>query len=184
MKEDLTMRQVIIENPVLNSPFEEPSRHFRFDDEGITNDIVEERRISSYFIPIAQPRKKGSQQLPFDTEWIRDRIEENKVVNRIRQRVGLWRKGGYLGVTPTTSKLFEYWTKPERERKLFFCQIEALETAIYITEVAKKYGDLWIENQLREANHQSDPGLPRMALRWRPARARRSSWRCSLPGRR
>ncbi len=133
------MRQVIIENPVINSPFDEPSRHFRFDDEGITNDIVEERRISSYFIPIAQPRKKDSKQLRFDTEWTKDRIEENKVVNRIRQRVGLWRKGGYLGVTPTTSKLFEYWTKPERERKLFFCQLEALETAIYIAEVAKKY---------------------------------------------
>jgi len=159
------MRQVIIENPVLNSPFDEPSRHFRFDDEGITNDIVEERRISSYFIPIAQPRKKGSQQLPFDTEWIQDRVEENKVVNRIRQRVGMWREGGYLGVTPTTSKLFEYWTKPERERKLFFCQIEALETAIYIAEGAKKYGDAWIENQLREANYQSNPGLPRMALK-------------------
>jgi type III restriction enzyme len=159
------MGQVIIENPVLNSPFDEPSRHFRFDEEGITNDIVEERRISSYFIPIAQPRKRGSQQLPFDTEWIQDRIEENKVVNRIRQRVGLWREGGYLGVTPTTSKLIEYWTKPERERKLFFCQIEALETAIYIAEVAKKYGEPWIENQLREANDQSNPGLPRITDR-------------------
>ena len=159
------MRQVIIENPVLNSPFDEPSRHFRFDEEGITNDIVEERRISSYFIPIAQPHRRGRQQLPFDTEWTKDRIEENKVVNRIRQRIGLWREGGYLGVTPTTSRLLEYWTKPERERKLFFCQIEALETAIYIAEVAKKYGDPWIENQLREANDQSNPGLPRMALK-------------------
>jgi type III restriction enzyme len=159
------MRQVIIENPVLNSPFDEPLWHFRFDDEGITNHKVEERRISSYFIPIAQPRKKGNKQLPFDTEWTKDRIEENKVVNRIRQRVGMWREGRYLGVTPTTSKLFEYWTKPERERKLFFCQIEALETAVYITEVAKKYNDAWIENQLREANDQSNPGLPRMALK-------------------
>jgi len=156
------MRQVIIENPVLNSPFDEPSRHFRFDEEGITNDIVEERRISSYFIPIAQPHRRGSQQLPFDTEWTKDRIEENKVVHRIRQRIGLWREGGYLGVTPTTSSLLEYWTKPERERKLFFCQIEALETAIYIAEVAK---NPWIENQLREANDQSNPGLPRMALK-------------------
>jgi hypothetical protein len=102
---------------------------------------LEDRRISSYFIPIPQPRKKGNKQLQFDTEWTKDRIEKNKVVNRIRQRVGLWREGGYLGVTPTTSKLFEYWTKPERERKLFFCQIEALETAIYIAEGAKKYGD-------------------------------------------
>ena len=159
------MAQVVIENPILNSPFEEPTRHFRFDDEGITDDIVDERRVSSYFVPIAQPRKKGSKQLQFDTEWTKDRIEENKVVNRIRQHVGIWRDGGYLGVTPTTSKLLEYWTNPDRERKLFFCQIEALETAIYITEVAKKYGIAWIENQVRDANDQANPGLPRMACK-------------------
>src|SRR5688572_22709086 len=77
----------------------------------------------------------------------------------------MWRKGGYVGVTPTTAQLMEYWTNPEREKKLFFCQNEALETAIYITEVAKKYGDSWIENALREANDQSNPGLPRMAFK-------------------
>jgi type III restriction enzyme len=72
------MKQVVIENPVLNSPFEEPKRHFRFSDEGITNEIVEARRVSSYFIPIAQPKKKGkAAQLAFDTEWTKDRIEEN-----------------------------------------------------------------------------------------------------------
>jgi hypothetical protein len=31
--------QVVIANPVINSPFEEPKRHFRFNDEGITNQI-------------------------------------------------------------------------------------------------------------------------------------------------
>ena len=53
----------------------------------------------------------------------------------------MWRKGGYVGVTPVTARLITYWTAPDREKKLFFCQNEALETAIYITEVAKKYGD-------------------------------------------
>lgn len=158
------MQPVIIEDPILNSAFAEPFRHFKFTDEGITNEVVESRRVSSYFIPIARPKKQG-QQLHFDTEWTQDRIEENKVVNRIRQRVSQWREGGYLGVTPTTSRLLEYWTDPERERKLFFCQIEALETAIYITEVAKKYSDAWIENDLREANKQANPGLPRMAFK-------------------
>jgi hypothetical protein len=52
------MAQVVIENPVLNRPFEEPKRHFRFSDEGITNEIAETRRVSSYFIPIAKPKKK------------------------------------------------------------------------------------------------------------------------------
>jgi type III restriction enzyme len=159
------MSQVVIENPIINSPFDEPTRHFRFTDEGITNEVVEGRRTSSYFIPIAKPKKKGKQQLQFDTEWTQDRIEENKLVNDIRRRVALWRKGGYVGVTPTTARLIAYWTDPNREKKLFFCQNEALETAIYFAEVAKKYGDAWIENAIREANDTSNPGLPRTAFK-------------------
>ena len=159
------MSQVVIENPIINSPFDEPTRHFRFSDEGITNETVDGRRTSSYFVPIAQSKKKGSKQIQFDTEWTQDRIEENKQVNDIRRRVALWRKGGYVGVTPTTARLITYWTDPNREKKLFFCQNEALETAIYIAEVAKKYGDAWIENAIREANDTSNPGLPRAAFK-------------------
>jgi type III restriction enzyme len=161
------MSQVVIENPIINSPFSEPTRHFKFDDEGITNEQAEGRRISSYFVPIARPRKSkgGAKQEVFDTEWTQDRIEENKLVNDIRRRVSQWRAGGYVGVTPTTARLIAYWTDPSREKKLFFCQNEALETAIYLTEVAKKYGDSWIENTLREANDGSNPGLPRMAFK-------------------
>lgn len=121
------MSQVVIENPIINSPFEEPTRHFRFSDEGITNEVDEGRRTSSYFVPIAKPKKKGSKQLQFNTEWTQDRIEENKLVNDIRRRVAMWRKGGYIGVTPTTARLIAYWTDPNREKKLFFRQKEALE---------------------------------------------------------
>ncbi len=159
------MSQVIIENPIINSPFDEPTRHFRFTDEGITNEIIDGRRTSSYFVPIAKPKKMGSKQLQFDTEWTKDRIEENKLVNDIRRRVAMWRKGGYVGVTPTTARLIAYWTDPAREKKLFFCQNEALETAIYVAEVAKKYGDAWIENAIRDANDTSNPGLPRTAFK-------------------
>jgi len=68
------MKQVVIENPILNSPFEEPNRHFQFDDDGITNEIAEGRRVSSYFIPIPKPKKKGPKQaMLFDTEWTQDR---------------------------------------------------------------------------------------------------------------
>ena len=52
-------RQVVIANPIINSPFDEPQRHFRFDDDGITDDIVDQRRSSSYFVPIAKPKTKG-----------------------------------------------------------------------------------------------------------------------------
>jgi type III restriction enzyme len=161
------MTQVTIENPIINSPYDEPTRHFRFSDEGITNEVETGRRVSSYFVPIAQPRKKkgSGEQVLFDTEWTQDRIEENKLVNDIRRRVSLWRSGGYVGVTPTTARLIAYWTDPNRERKLFFCQNEALETAIYIAEVARKYNDAWIENAVRDANDTSNPGLPRTAFK-------------------
>ena len=159
------MSKVVIENPIINSPFDEPTHHFEFSDEGITDKIVPKRRPSSYFVPIARPKKKGSTQLSFDTEWTQDRIEENRLVNDIRHRVALWRKGGYGGVTPTTARLLAYWTDPNREKKLFFCQTEALETAIYILEVAKKDGEAWIENSIRDGNDTSNPGLPRTAFK-------------------
>ena len=157
------MKDAVIENPILNSPFEEPSRHFRFSDEGITSTIDESRRTSSYFIPIAQPKKKGK-QLVFDTEWTQDRVEENVFINRVRERVRIWREGHYSGITKTTRQLLEHWKDPERSRKLFFCQIEALETTIYIAEVARKF-DAWIENDLRAANQSANPLLDRVALK-------------------
>ncbi len=160
------LKQVVIENPILNSPYCEPGRHWKFEDYGISDQIVEGRRISSYFVPIAQPRKKTKDnQLLLDTEWTQDRIEENVFINKVRQRVNLWRQGGYSFITRTSRRLLEYWTDPEREKKLFFCQIEALETIIYIAEAAAKCGDNWIENQLRVENESCNPGLFRMAFK-------------------
>jgi type III restriction enzyme len=159
-----TSSRVVIDNPVLNSPYQEPQRHFLFTEDGITNQVIEGRRLSAYFMPIARPKVKAKQLL-FDTEWTRDRLKESDEVNRFRTRVAAWRQGGYLNATPTTRALLSYWTDPERERKLFFCQIEALETTIYITEAARKSGDTWIDGFLTEANNRSNPGLPRLALK-------------------
>jgi hypothetical protein len=99
-------RQLVIENPVINSPFEEPCRHFRFSEQGITNEIVEGRRPSSYFIPIPRPKgHKGETPDLFDTGWTEDRIQLNPFINKIWGRVALWRKGGYSGVTRMTARL-------------------------------------------------------------------------------
>src|SRR2546425_5796743 len=159
------MSDVVIQNPVINSPFREPSRNFEFGDLGITGVINEGRRQSSYFVPIPHGRRQTA-QLSLEAEWTKDRLRDNELVNRIREKVATWRKGGHAGVTATTARLLHYWTAPERDKKLFFCQIEALETAIYLTEVASKYGDAWIENQLREANETGgNPELFRVALK-------------------
>ncbi len=153
------MKQVIIENPIINSPFVEPTRHFRFTDEGITNEVVDGRRISSYFVPIAQPKKKGGKQQDLFDDGVDRKTASKKTSSSttIRRRVARWRKGGYAGVTPTTARLIAYWTDPGREKKLFFCQNEALETAIYISEVAKKYGDAWIENRSWQSERHLEP---------------------------
>ena len=82
------MADAVIDNPILNSPFEEPTQHWKFERDGITNEIVEGRRVSSYFMPIPKS-KRGKDQLQFETEWTSDRIEENRTINQIRERVGL-----------------------------------------------------------------------------------------------
>ncbi len=135
-----SLPDVVIENPVINSPFREPAQHFRFDEDGITSDIADGRRPSSAFVPIAAPKRMGGQQA-FVSQWTADRLQPNETVNRFRRGIDLWRQGGHLQVTPTTRRLLDYWSDPERARPLFFCQIEALETAIYITEGAPKFGD-------------------------------------------
>jgi len=155
-------RDVRIDNPILNSPFDAPTRHFKFDDEGITSEVVDGRRPSSYFVPVPATKKKRG-QAAFDTEWTADRVEQNPTINRIRERVDMWRQGGWPHVTPTSRRLLGYWTDPDRERKLFHAQIEALETAIYIAEVATKVGDAWIPNMLAEASANANPGVSRIA---------------------
>jgi hypothetical protein len=77
----------VIDNPIINSPYRAPTRHFAFDNDGITNRIVEARRESSYFVPVPRPRKRGAQQQLEFAELTADQIEKNQFVNEIRARV-------------------------------------------------------------------------------------------------
>lgn len=155
---------VVLDNPILNSPFAEPSRHWRFDEDGITDDVVGERRESAYFMPIPAARRRGGQK-SFATEWTGDRIHASTFINEVRKRVGLWRADGWPATTATTRRLLQHWTRPDRARPLFFCQVEAVETAIYLTEAARRYGDEWIGNKLHETADEANPGLLRIALK-------------------
>jgi hypothetical protein len=67
--------------------------------------------------------------------FTQDREQENTFINRVRKRVSLWGKGGYVAITRTIHRLLDYWKNPQREKKLFFCQIEALETAGELVEL-------------------------------------------------
>jgi len=150
------MSQAAIENPVINSPFGEPRRHFRFAENDITNEIVPGRRRSTYFIPIAKPKLKGAQKQGMLDLNIQHRAEENKLINDLRERVSRWRQAGRPYTIAVTRRLLDHWTRPNRERRLFFCQIEAVETIIYLIEIAPRRQPWHVYSQrLRQANAQA-----------------------------
>lgn len=154
-----------IDNPILNSPYQEPTRHFRFDHDNQITDVIDAgRRGSSDFLPIAAPKKKAAPSL-FDA--LEEKREESGHVNRIRGLVKRWREMGRPDITPVSRALLEHWDDPDRSRRLFFCQVEALETLIYITEVAKqtKYGDVWIETYLLQKAEEAGTELFRVACK-------------------
>jgi type III restriction enzyme len=159
----------LIENPVINSPFGEPQRHFRFAENGITDEILPGRRRSTYFIPIAQPKLKGAQKQAALDLSVQHRAEENQLINDLRERVAHWRQAGRPYTTALTRRLLDYWTRPDWERRLFFCQIEAVETLIYLTEIAPRHdanhGTFLLE-RLRQANAQATPDSHAALLRY------------------
>jgi len=162
-----------ITNPILNSPYEEPRFHFRFNELGITDEILEGRRNSTYRIPIPLPKSRGKSrdqvQLGFEGTLL-EIEEELPFINDVRAQVGLWRRNEY---TPApnriTRRLLEHWTDIEQRRdnkRLYFCQLEAIETAIYLSEIAPKAGKNDLIEEIRRANQSFNPDLPlRIAMK-------------------
>ena len=159
------MSTVNIDNPVINSPFEEPKRHFKFNARGITEEIAEGRRRSEYFMPFPKPKKKPTApQMLFELPE-QDLREANVFINSVRTKVEAWRNSGYPGVTPTTQRLLEHWNDPENEPRLYFCQREAVETAIYLNECDNKRRNDLFYRQLVKANEEANPDLFRIAFK-------------------
>ncbi|MBU4579417.1 DEAD/DEAH box helicase family protein [Patescibacteria group bacterium] len=156
-----------MKSPILNSPYFEPSRHFKADERGLTEDIIESRRPSSFYIPV--PRAKTKQKkMEFNTAegaFGSELQKENEFINKLRAKIKNWRANGYAGITKTSRDLLSYWQDDTRENKLFFCQIEALETLIYINEVAEKAGESWIISELKKVSAEANPGLYRLAFK-------------------
>ena len=125
-----------IDRLIVNSPYEEPARHWSHDRTTRLFDLEDGRRPAGYVV--ATP---GSQA--FDDPG---RFVEIPLVNLIRPRVKAWREAGYPGVTGVTKRLLEYWTDAEEfeTRRFFFCQLEAAETLIWLEE-APDAGKVGIE---------------------------------------
>lgn len=155
-----------VDNPILNSPFVAPERHWKFDESGITPEVLLGRRPSARFLPIAKAKKQNKGvQLPLNESWTGERLEENRFVNEIRRAVDSWRQQGRPGLTSVSRELLTYWTRPEREPRGYWCQIEAIETAMFLTEVADRTGAGWIRNQLTQDADRYNAGLYRQAFK-------------------
>jgi len=155
---------VTTQSPILNSPFDEPSRHFEVIAGRFTEVIKSARRPSSYLIPVAKPNGKGAMsQLRLPGQQTEE-VQDNPAVNEIRALVRGWREAGHPGVTPTTRILLDFWTDPNRTMRLFFAQLEAVETAIYLNEFAPKNRPQ-VLNRLDAVNVDDNEGLPRRAFK-------------------
>lgn len=155
-----------LSNPILNSPYTPPERHFELGPDGPTGVIRDGRRPSESFIPVPRP-KKGTAQQTLDFDITGERREENSLINDIRFEVDRWRARGYPGVTPMTRKLLDHWSLSgdDRDEPVFFCQREAAETAIFLAEVAGRHGHADYRTRISPVNDSHNDGLPRVALK-------------------
>ena len=116
-----------IDRLIINNPYREPEKYWLYNREDLSFDLKSGRRKSGYW-------KKSEQKL---NENDPGEFIEIDLVNRIRLRVKSWRENNYPNITTTTRKLLEFW-KNNKERdqnqNLFFCQLEAIETAIWLLE--------------------------------------------------
>ncbi len=171
------MSESFFEKPILNSPYEYPARHWELDGTGQpTSHILEHRRFAKYITPIprAKKQKRGQKELVFDegkglsTED--QQYDPTPIINELRAYVDRWRalkNPNQWNVTPETARLIQHWRHhPFASIRPFFCQVEAAETAIWLTEVAPgtKDGRKFLD-YIGAANERSNPGLRRLALK-------------------
>jgi type III restriction enzyme len=171
--------QHFFEQPILNSPYSYPARHWELVDGQPTGRIIEARRRSELITPVPMPKKRrrkpGQEEMVFgDAHGLSTKEQEynpTPIINEIRSCVDSWRNlpnpNDWL-VTPETARLLQHWRHHLfQNQRPFFCQIEAVETAIWLTEVAPKLGKraekFWAH--IEGANAQANPELLRLALK-------------------
>ncbi|MCB1189010.1 MAG: DEAD/DEAH box helicase family protein [Leptospiraceae bacterium] len=170
------------EQPIINSPYEKPNQHWDLDDDGIpTGKLANFRRKPNFLTPIPKSKKNtqkthlSQQEMVFqDSKGIseeKQQYELTKIIEEIRSQVDIWRKlpKTEWRVTPETSRLLEYWRKKDWSGiRPFFCQVEALETVIWLAEVApnlKNEGSKRVLKHLESSNENANPDLFRIALK-------------------
>lgn len=116
-----------IDNLIICNPYNVPTLHWRYDRARRRFDLVDGRRPAGFLIATSNSKSFD------DPGEFRDLC----LVNQIRDRVDTWRQRKYPGTTGVTRKLLEFWTNHKRrEKRFFFCQLEAIETLIWLTEAS------------------------------------------------
>jgi type III restriction enzyme len=121
-----------VSTPILNGPFDPPQEHWKIElDRPATQ--MRGRRKAGYFY--REPGTPTGEEGTTDTgQWV-----ELDLVNLIRDRMAKWRSEGRSGLTRVSTELIEYWRRDGRERRLFFAQLEAAETIIFLREARADY---------------------------------------------
>jgi type III restriction enzyme len=168
------------DRPILNSPYAHPGQHWELDADGQpTNRIIAARRRSELITPVPKPKKSKKkphqQEMLFDAGDDLSTLEQaynpTPIINEIRQYVDTWRNlpnPDQWQVSPETARLLQHWRHHRFQGiRPFFCQVEAVETAIWLTEVAPRHPKVKTKfwDHLKGANEQSNPELLRIALK-------------------
>jgi len=174
------MSDAFFSKPILNSPYEYPGSHWLLDESGQpTGGVESHRRTAKFITPIPKPKKRRGQAAQADmvfeneAEWQLSSVQAydpTPIINLVRSSVDAWRvlSPPHWGVTPETARLLQHWRHHEfANLRPFFCQVEAAETAIWLTEVAPKAPKKFavILEHLKNANEGANPGLRRLALK-------------------
>ena len=129
------MTQYEVPEPIINTPFEEPAQHW-YIREGEEPELRPGRRPAIVYPPRDETGDwdLGSGILRLSAEYRPG--YEMAMVNLVRERLKAWREAGWPGVTRTTLELLQYWRREGRDlkKRLFFAQLEAAETVIFLTE--------------------------------------------------
>ena len=169
------------EKPILNSPYEYPAQYWELDEDGQpTNQIIARRRRAEFITPIPKPKKRRSTRgiqkelVLYSDDGVSTETQQydpTPIINLIREKVALWRQlpnPSDWRVTPETARLLQHWRSyPFQSIRPFFCQVEAVETAIWLAEVAPQLGkaEREILDYLDSANGEANPELLRVALK-------------------
>ena len=167
------------EQPILNSPYEHPAQHWELDENRRpTQKVLEGRRPADFITPIPPPRRQSREQraIEFDAKAAAlsddsQRYELSVIIDNLRRQLEEWRKlqdPRQWRVTPSTARLLEHWRHHQFNAiRPFFCQVEAVETVIWLTEVAPTLGKeaRKIIEHLESANRVANPELSRLALK-------------------